>query len=160
MLGKRFFFYVASRPPEDVTRSIRIPSHYNGVYGFKPSTQRVPTYGIVNSLDGQDSISTVAGPLSSSASGLKVFVQTILNSRPWTVDPNVIRKPWDEDAYALQEHGGGSQLVFGMIWDDGHLKPHPPIVRALTMAKQALEQAGHKGNPTPIYLFSTYSATQ
>ncbi|THH34184.1 hypothetical protein EUX98_g66 [Antrodiella citrinella] len=127
----------------DVAGSIRIPSHYNGIYGFKPSSQRVPTYGMVNALEGQDVVPTVAGPLSASISGLKAFMHTILSSRPWTVDPNVIRKPWDSDAYALKEHGDGQGLCFGVIWDDGHLKPHPPINRALQMAKLALEKAGH-----------------
>ncbi|KAH8102635.1 general amidase [Cristinia sonorae] len=127
----------------DIAGSIRIPSHYNGVYGFKPSTQRVPTFGMVNSLDGQDSIGTTAGPLSVSIEGLKHFMQAVLSSRPWMVDPNVIRKPWDQDAYELKEHGNGQKLCFGILWDDGHLKPHPPINRALQMAKQALEKAGH-----------------
>ncbi|TCD71499.1 hypothetical protein EIP91_008880 [Steccherinum ochraceum] len=128
----------------DIAGSIRIPSHYNGVYGFKPSSHRVPTFGMVNSLDGQDSIATSAGPLASSVSGLKVFMQTILSSRPWTVDPSLIRKPWDEEAYGLADHGRGDTLCFGILWEDGHLKPHPPISRALLMAKRALEQAGHK----------------
>lgn len=135
-------------------RSIRIPSHYNGVYGFKPTTQRVPTYGIVNSLDGQDAIATVAGPLSSSVSGLKAFMHAVLNSSPWVVDPNTIRKPWDAEAYALKDHGSGGKLCFGVIWDDGHLKPHPPILRALQIAKRALEKAGHTG---AVFLSSAVS---
>lgn len=128
-----------------VQSSIRIPSHYNGFYGFKPSTQRVPTYYMVNSLDGQDTIAPVAGPLSTSVGGLKIFMQAVLSSRPWTVDPNVVRMPWNDDAYALKDHGSGGQLCFGVLWNDGHLKPHPPIARALAMTKWALEQAGHKG---------------
>lgn len=133
--------------------SIRIPSHYNGIYGFKPTTQRVPTYGMVNSLDGQDAISTSAGPLSVSVSGLKICMQAVLSSLPWTVDPNVIRKPWDEDAYALKGHGDGTMLCFGVIWDDGHLKPHPPISRALATVKKALEKASHKGMRSHSNLF-------
>lgn len=126
-------------------RSIRNPSHFCGIYGFKPSANRVPTYGIVNSLDGQDAIASVAGPMSTSLSGIKAFMQAILSARPWHIDPNVINKPWDADGYALKQYGGGRKLCFGVVWDDGIIKPQPPIIRALQTAKTALEKAGHSG---------------
>ncbi|CAL1695906.1 unnamed protein product [Somion occarium] len=127
----------------DVGGSIRNPSHFCGVYGFKPSSRRVPTYGIVNSLDGQDAIATIAGPMSTSLSGIKTFMQSVLAAKPWRVDPDVIFKPWDDAGYALKEHGEGYKLCFGLIWDDGIVKPHPPVMRALECAKRALENAGH-----------------
>lgn len=60
----------------------------------------------------------------------------------------VIRKPWDEDAWDLNEHGGvghGTKLCFAIMWDNGVVKPHPPLIRAMQMTKEALEYVGHKG---------------
>lgn len=78
-------------------------------------------------------------------SGIKLFMKTVLCSKPWRFDPNTIYKPWDEDSYNLKQHGNGTRLCFGIIWDDGNFKPHPPIIRALNIAKAALENAGHQG---------------
>ncbi|OCH96192.1 general amidase [Obba rivulosa] len=127
----------------DIGGSIRIPSHFCGVFGFKPSCYRLPSYGIVNSLDGQETIPTSIGPMSASLSGIKVFMQAILSRQPWRKDPNTIRAPWDQDAYALKEHGNGQKLCFGILWNDGIMIPQPPIRRALEEVKRALEQAGH-----------------
>ncbi|KDQ63721.1 hypothetical protein JAAARDRAFT_120627 [Jaapia argillacea MUCL 33604] len=127
----------------DVGGSSRVPAHFCGIYGFKPSYHRLPTAGMVNSLEGQDSIATCVGPLSTSLSGIKVLMKASLDSRPWNLDPYVIRKPWDEDAYALKEHGEGKSLCFGIMYDDETLEPHPPVKRALEMTKKAVEAAGH-----------------
>lgn len=96
-------------------------------------------------MEGQDSILSVLGPLSNSLSGIKLFMQAVSAYKPWLRDPLSRRAPWNEDAYALSEHGGGKQLCFGIIWHDNQLVPHPPVTRALEMTKEALIAAGHKG---------------
>ena len=69
-----------------------------------------------------------------------------MNSTPWDRDPLVVRKPWDERAYTLEDHGcRGGRLCFAIMWDNGIIKPSPPVSRALEMTKSALERAGHKG---------------
>jgi amidase len=93
---------------------------------------------------GQDSLPSVLGPLSNSLSGVKMFMKAVLSQQPWKHDPESIRRPWDEDVYQLKEHGGGRKLVFGMIWNDGMITPHPPIIRGLEQAKKALIAAGHE----------------
>ncbi|KAJ8495859.1 hypothetical protein ONZ51_g1452 [Trametes cubensis] len=128
----------------DIGGSIRVPSHFCGLYGFKPSSHRMPSYGIVNSLDGQDSIPTAIGPLTVSLSGVIAFVRGILNLEPWRYCPATIPKPWSQDDYSLRNRNGGKNLCFGIMWDEGSVKPHPPILRALTETKNALEAAGHK----------------
>ena len=54
--------------------------------------------------------------------------------------------------YALAEHGGGKQLCFGIMWNDGQTVPHPPVLRALESTKAALVAAGHKGKPAEFDL--------
>ena len=117
----------------------------NGIYGFRPSYHRIPYEGSVTSLEGQDSLPSVLGPLSTDIGGIKLFMQAVIGQRPWLKDPLVLRKQWDEDAYRLIEHDGGKKLTFGILWDDGLVIPQPPIIRALQMTKEAIIAAGHEG---------------
>lgn len=90
--------------------------------------------------------------MSGSIAGIKTFMKAIIGQQPWLLDPLCIRKKWDDDAYSLSEHGGGSQLCFGFMWNDGVVVPHPPVERAMRLTKAALEAAGHKGTYIYIYL--------
>ena len=129
----------------DIGGSIRIPAAFCGLYGLRPSYGRVPYAGAVNSLQGQDSVPSVFGPMCNSISGIKVFMQAVIDQRPWLKDPLAVRKPWDEEAYRLSEHGGGRKLCFAVMWDDDIVIPHPPIIRGLELTKKALLAAGHRG---------------
>ncbi|TFK99720.1 general amidase [Pterulicium gracile] len=129
----------------DIGGSVRIPANFCGIYSLRPSAHRVPYLGAKNSLIGQDSVPSVLGPMSSSISGLKIFFQTILASEPWFRDASCIRKPWSEEEYKLTEHHNkGRVLSFGIMWDDGIVKPHPPVLRALEKVKRALVKKRHK----------------
>lgn len=77
-------------------------------------------------------------------------MEAVIGAKPWNVDPLVVRKPWDLDEYGLAEHGGDlleNKLCFAVMWDNGVVKPHPPLVRAMKMTKAALEAMGHRGLP-------------
>ncbi|THH06326.1 hypothetical protein EW145_g4166 [Phellinidium pouzarii] len=128
----------------DIGGSIRVPSAFNGIYGLRPSSCRIPYEGALNSMLGQDSTPSALGPMSVSLSGVKVFMKAIIDLKPWTKDPLAIRKAWDEDSYKLKEHGGGKDLCVAIIWDNGLILPHPPIRRALEETKVALEAKGMK----------------
>lgn len=83
--------------------------------------------------------------MSTSLSGLKVFMQAVIAQKPWLKDPLAARKKWDEEEYNLCDHGGGKQMCFAIMWSDGETQLHPPIVRGLEMTRKALLAAGHKG---------------
>ncbi|KAL9637638.1 MAG: hypothetical protein Q9164_002071 [Protoblastenia rupestris] len=51
----------------DIGGSIRVPAAFNGLYDIKPSSGRLPYEGMANSMDGQNSILSVVGPLSHTA---------------------------------------------------------------------------------------------
>ncbi|KAF7339266.1 Amidase domain-containing protein [Mycena sanguinolenta] len=128
----------------DIGGSIRIPAGFCGVYGFRPSYNRIPFAGSVNSLDGQDSVVSVLGPLSNTLDGLQIFFKAVLSKEPWKKDPLVIRKRWSDEEYNLIDHGNGKKLCFAIMWDNGIVAPHPPIRRGLQMTKDALLAAGHQ----------------
>ncbi|KAL0573367.1 hypothetical protein V5O48_008586 [Marasmius crinis-equi] len=125
-------------------KSVRIPSACCGTYGLRPSYGRVPYAGCANSLEGQDSVLSVLGPLSNSIDGLKLFIKAVVDSKPWIQDPLAICKRWSEEEYLLADHGDGQELCFAVMWDDGVTVPDPPILRGLEMTKEALLAAGHK----------------
>ncbi|KAI9511286.1 general amidase [Russula earlei] len=127
----------------DIGGSVRIPAAMNGIYGFRPSYHRIPYEGSVNSLEGQDSLPSVLGPLSTDLGGIKLFMQVVIGQKPWLKDPLSLRKHWDEAEYQLIEHGGGKRLTFGILWNDGVVVPQPPVIRALELTKAALITAGH-----------------
>ncbi|KZV77743.1 general amidase, partial [Peniophora sp. CONT] len=129
----------------DIGGSIRVPAAFCGLYGLRPSYNRVPYHGSANSLEGQDSLPSVLGPLCPSLSGILAFMRAVVGQKPWLKDPVAVRKPWNEDEYALSEHGGrGGKLVFAFLWNDGVVVPHPPIARAMEETKRALIAAGHE----------------
>ena len=86
------------------------------------------------------------GPMANSLSGVKIFVKAVLDAQPWRKDPLCIRKEWSDREYALDDHGGrDGKMCFAIMWDNGVIKPHPPLRRALELTKRALEAAGHTG---------------
>lgn len=72
-------------------------------------------------------------------------MKAVIDQKPWLKDPLAVRKKWDEEEYTLADKAGGKKLCFAILWDDGITVPHPPIVRALKMAQEALISAGHEG---------------
>ena len=126
----------------------RIPSAFNGLFGLRPSFNRIPYCGSSNSMEGFEAVYSVLGPLSVSVDGLKTFFKAIVDAEPWRADPLALHMPWSEAAYQLQEHGGGQALCFGFNWHNGLAKPDPPYLRAMNTLKEALVAHGHKGAST------------
>ncbi|CAD0027269.1 unnamed protein product [Aureobasidium pullulans] len=129
----------------DIGGSIRIPAAFNGLFGLRPSSGRLPYEGMANSFDGAPSILSVVGPLSSSSAGLKLAMQSILQTEPWQRDPRVHPLPWrNEQEEAAKQLAQDKKLTFAVLKHDGLCAPHPPIKRALEETVQKLESLGHK----------------
>ena len=111
----------------DIGGSIRSPAANCGIYGFRPSSYRVPTYGWEPNMIGAEQIVAVLGPLSTSLEGIKIFMKTAIDAKPWLREPSLVPIPWRYDESQLP-HG---KLKIAVMWHDGVVKPHPPVTRAL-----------------------------
>lgn len=134
----------------DIGGSVRIPAAFNGLYGIRPSVGRLPYEGMANSMDGQNSILSVVGPLSHSAASLRLIIKALLSQQPWLHDPLVHEIPWrdEQEQQVIDLIGsakpGATKLAFGIMKHDGVVTPHPPVQRAMDIVVKTLEKLGHK----------------
>ncbi|EXJ95962.1 hypothetical protein A1O1_01087 [Capronia coronata CBS 617.96] len=125
----------------DIGGSIRAPAANCGIWGFRPSSYRLPTGGLTAPMAGQEQIVGVIGPLSASFEGCHIFIKTLIDQKPWLDDPSLLPMPWKftpasqkEDSVGdsyLRKPDGSKKLKIGVLWSDGVVKPHPPVIRAL-----------------------------
>jgi len=100
---------------------------------------------MANSMDGQNSVLSVVGPLSHSIASLKLVMKSLLSQQPWLHDPLCHEMPWrDEPEKQVRDLISTSRLAFGIIKHDGIVAPHPPVQRALDIVAKALQKLGHK----------------
>ncbi|KAG2421812.1 hypothetical protein HFD88_005788 [Aspergillus terreus] len=121
----------------DIGGSIRAPAAFCGAYGFRPTARRNPCRGLKVPEPGHESILGVVGPLAAgSVRDLALFQEAVLDQRPWEVETGVVPVPWRRVTVAPGE------FTVGILWDDGVVKPHPPVTRALHHAASRLRAAG------------------
>lgn len=136
----------------DIGGSIRIPAAFNGLYGIRPSTGRMPYEGMANSMDGQNSVLSVVGPLATSVPSLRLVMKALLAQQPWLHDPYVHHLPWrfEQEREILELTGTigdaskTGKLSFGVFKTDGIVNPLPPVRRAVDTVVNALQALGHE----------------
>ncbi|GLB01684.1 hypothetical protein AtubIFM57258_000094 [Aspergillus tubingensis] len=122
----------------DIGGSIRCPAAFCGSYGFRPTALRNPLSGAKAPKEGHESIRGVIGPLASqSVEDMDIFQQAILDQEPWDIETSLVPVPWKRAKPT-------KNMTVAIMWDDGVVRPHPPITRALNHAKSKLQAAGIK----------------
>lgn len=87
----------------------------------------------------------MVGLLGTSLSCLQLGFRSLMAAKPWLSDPDVLEIPWNgEAASQIQHRSRNHNLYFGIMEDDGIVTPHPPVLRAVRMVKEALRAKGHK----------------
>lgn len=123
----------------DIGGSIRVPAAFCGVWGLRPTQKRISLMNSVSAYvdQGQEVVYPVLGPLARNADDIDLFMKSLLDREPWTVDPLVLPIPWRD----VPEPEAKS-LKIAICYDDGIVKPTPPILRALKIAEEKLKEAG------------------
>ncbi|KAI0596818.1 acetamidase [Biscogniauxia sp. FL1348] len=125
----------------DIGGSIRSPAANNGVFGYKPTSLRLPVAGWHATMMGSDHILAAIGPLSTSLAGLKLFAKSVLDREPWLREPSLVPIPWREAGDAGHKGAGCSRVRIGVMPDDGVVMPHPPIRRAMAELVEKLRKS-------------------
>lgn len=121
----------------DIGGSIRAPAAFNGLYGMRPTSERVPRTGLVSQRLGQVSIKASCGPICHSMSDLKLLLKLVVTHPTLPYEPTCIAGSWKETSPK-------TKLTIGILSTDGIVDPHPPVVRALREVAINLQAAGHQ----------------
>ena len=120
----------------DTGGSIRLPAHFCGIAGIKPTSGRVPRTGhIVPFAMGAVDALTQLGPLARSVDDL-ILILPIIAGVDWR-DPAVVPMPLG-DPHAVSLRG----LRVAMHTDNGIMPPTPETAVAVRAAATALSEAG------------------
>ncbi|KIX92759.1 uncharacterized protein Z520_11611 [Fonsecaea multimorphosa CBS 102226] len=138
----------------DIGGSIRVPAMCNGLYGFKPSNNRIPYGG--QALTGREgmsrtSVQAVAGPIARSVRDIDVFMAEVIpRATLWGED--CMPCPWPSPSPSLSTSGPppppeikgsgpNGELVIGILRSDGNCTLLPPITSILNEVSVALSSS-------------------
>ncbi|EGU73612.1 hypothetical protein FOXB_15878 [Fusarium oxysporum f. sp. conglutinans Fo5176] len=138
----------------DIGGSLRIPADFCEIFSIKPTSNRLSYRDVANTNPGQDTYRPAIGFMATSIDALEVMFKAVLGREPWLKDPAVIPITFRQDvAESYQRRAddkgnakfGERPLKMGVLWRDGMVGLHPPVLRGLKVVVEALKKAGHKG---------------
>jgi Asp-tRNA(Asn)/Glu-tRNA(Gln) amidotransferase A subunit family amidase len=118
----------------DLAGSIRIPAHFCGVAGLRPTAGRVPGAGHAPPLSGLHSLGATLGPLARTVEDLRLFFRALTGAAHAPED--AAQSPCDADAERLK----GLRVAF--YTDDGSVPASAETRGAVAGAARALAAAG------------------
>ncbi|PQO44978.1 amidase [Blastopirellula marina] len=121
----------------DLGGSIRLPAHFCGVHGIKPTNRRLARTGAFANLRGMQGVEYQPGPLASHVEDLELALRVLsapeYDWRHGEVSPSPILPSCDVDL---------TQLRIGYWEDDGYFRPAPAIRRVVRESVAALKESG------------------
>lgn len=121
----------------DIGGSIRVPAHFCGVFGLKPTVDRISNLGVGSGIPGQEVVRGQLGPLARSAEDLALLLEVLSPEACSERDPRVPPLPLPSSG-SVDVKG----LRVGFFVEDGVLAPSRAVRRATERARAVLEDAG------------------
>ncbi|WP_437679550.1 amidase [Sorangium sp. So ce131] len=121
----------------DIGGSIRIPAHFSGIAGFKPTLDRWTNQGSNSALLGQEAIRAQVGPMARSARDLALVMAELDPAAMAELDVRVPPFPLTEPAGVEV-----ARLRVGFYCDDGVVPSSTAVARAVVKAASALRARG------------------
>lgn len=122
----------------DIGGSIRIPAHFCGVVGIKPTVDRISNNGINGAIGGQEMVRGQVGPMARTVADVALLLEAISPELGSHVDARVPPLPWSLPL--IKDSVKGWRV--GLVYQDGLVTPSRAVQRALQEAAEALRQAG------------------
>ncbi|MFT5522426.1 MAG: fatty acid amide hydrolase [Pirellulaceae bacterium] len=120
----------------DLGGSIRLPAHFCGIHGIKPTNHRLPRSGTFRNFRGLEAMVTQAGPLSRHVDDLILGLK-VLGEGDATQHDDVSPVPLG-DAGTVDV----TSLRIGIYDDDGYFSAAPSLRRLVGEASSVLRDAG------------------
>jgi amidase len=77
---------------------------------------------MANSMEGQETVHSVVGPIAHSVADMRLFVKSVLEQQPWAYDSKVIPMPWRQsEETAIKEKISSGKLTLGFYECDGNV---------------------------------------
>jgi fatty acid amide hydrolase len=121
----------------DIGGSIRVPAHFCGIAGLKPTVDRISCLGAGTGLPGQEFVRGQLGPLARTVDDLASLMRILDPMRGSELDPRVPPLPIGDPGQV-----DVSGLRIGYFWEDGILDASAAVSRAVQMAVKFLQEAG------------------
>ncbi len=121
----------------DIGGSIRLPCHFDGVTGLKPTLDRWPMRGVISAIPGQEAVRSQVGPMARTVADIELLLRALDPRRMNALDPRVAPVPWtDPTSHSIRG------MRIGVFTTDGLTQPSSAIVRAVERAAKALTDEG------------------
>ena len=120
--------------------SIRVPAHFSGICGLKPTPGRIPSTGHYPPSGGPFALIGVVGPMSRTAADLKALFEVMQGPDDGDTCAAPVPLRWPDDADVRK-------LRVGYFEDDGRTPVIPEIRKAVLTAAEALRKVGFAVEP-------------
>lgn len=115
--------------------SIRVPAHFNGICGLKPTPGRIPSTGHFPPSGGPFALIGVVGPMARTVDDLKVLFEVMQGPDDGDSCAAPVSVRWPDEANV-------KRLRVGYFEDDGHTPVAVEIRNAVRAAAEVLRRAG------------------